>query len=314
MAVIVLCDGGLGNRLRGLISAIYFLEGIDYEILWPIDEWCGISYTELFEEPFFAKISQYTVEDIIQMLKAYPSTKLLSHSKHFNVPDSCYIPISTIICPRTFINNLSFSTSLVFCLVQIHPLIPTRVSSDIMKGLNINSRILEAAFSAMQAMSLSPYNYFGFHCRLSDSGYSPAKYVKQIRTHTNKSSLPVFLCSDEPNRVLSLLPLEFRSLIKYRQVCEPSKRTIHQGWHSLGFDSYNRPTSYNVIRSSSSIVDALIDLVILSKSRIVYTSRSSFLEIALLLAYPNISFIASVCYCFARAKEYFKYLIGMACR
>jgi hypothetical protein len=314
MAVIVLCDGGLGNRLRGLISAIYFLEGIDYEILWPIDEWCGISYTELFEEPFFAKISQYTVENIIQMLRARPNTKLLSHSKHFNVPDACYIPISTIICPRTFINNLSSSTSLIFCLVQIHPLIPIRVSSDIMKGINIKGYILEAASSAMQTMSLSPYNYFGFHCRLSDSGYSPAKYVNQIRSHSNKSSLPVFLCSDEPNRVLSLLPLESRTFIKYRQICEPSKRSAQQSWQSLGFDSYNRPTNYNIIRSSSSIVDALIDLVILSRSRIVYTNRSSFLEIALLLAYPNISLIALACYCYARAKEYFKYLIGMACR
>jgi hypothetical protein len=314
MVVTVLCDGGLGNRLRGLVSAIYFLEGTDYEILWPVDEWCGIAYAELFDEPSFAKISNYTINNAIQFLRECKNAKLISHRNHFNVPDTCYIPISTIMRPRAIVNSLSSSTPLFFCLVQIHPLIPIAVAADIMKRIRIKNCIVDAAFSVMHSLSLSSHNYSGFHCRLSDSGYSPSKYIKQLSSCINRTSSPVFLCSDEPSRVLSLLPLASRSLVKYRQICEPSKRNAQQDWQSPGIDSYNRPTSYNVIRSSLSMVDALIDLLVLSHSKIVYTNRSSFLEIAVLLAYPNISLKVLACYRFARAKEYLKYLIGMACR
>ena len=44
------CDGGLGNRLGGIIGGLYLAEklNIDYEIIWIKTTWCECSYDELF--------------------------------------------------------------------------------------------------------------------------------------------------------------------------------------------------------------------------------------------------------------------------
>ena len=51
---IVLCDGGLANRLNALLFALILQEkfGHAWRIAWPLNNWCGAPLEALFEAPF----------------------------------------------------------------------------------------------------------------------------------------------------------------------------------------------------------------------------------------------------------------------
>ena len=48
----ILCDGGLGNRIAGLLGGLITADRLKLEplISWPRNNWCGAAFDDLFEE------------------------------------------------------------------------------------------------------------------------------------------------------------------------------------------------------------------------------------------------------------------------
>ena len=62
------------------------------------------------------------------------------------------------------------------------------------------------------------------------------------------------------------------------------EKLLEEGdWNSVTTDSSGRAYACNVNRSAISVIDAVIDLLILSHSMVVKTSNSTFLQTALVL-------------------------------
>ena len=59
------------------------------------------------------------------------------------------------------------------------------------------------------------------------------------------------------------------------------------GWRDTVVDDDGNEYSFNIERSDESVIDAMVDLLILSKSTILNTSESTFLKTALLIQESN---------------------------
>ena len=61
----ILCDGGLGNRLSGLIGGILTARQLnaDFTISWPKNNWCGCGFEDLFD-PGCVKNDAQNINDI----------------------------------------------------------------------------------------------------------------------------------------------------------------------------------------------------------------------------------------------------------
>ena len=62
--IFVLCDGGLGNRLNSLMGGLIAADKLacDPIICWPVNNWCGCAFEDLFETSY--KIIDQGVTDI----------------------------------------------------------------------------------------------------------------------------------------------------------------------------------------------------------------------------------------------------------
>ena len=63
--------------------------------------------------------------------------------------------------------------------------------------------------------------------------------------------------------------------------------TMHSDWNTLTKDDQGRDYYYNISRPGQSVEEALIDLLILSKTTQVLTSHSTFLRMSIILKSIN---------------------------
>ena len=73
----------------------------------------------------------------------------------------------------------------------------------------------------------------------------------------------------------------------YPKVKYVEKLTDDGGWRDTVVDDDGNEYSFNIERSDESVIDAMVDLLILSKSTILNTSESTFLKTALLIQESN---------------------------
>ena len=69
----------------------------------------------------------------------------------------------------------------------------------------------------------------------------------------------------------------------YKKKKYVEKLTNDGEWRDTIVDDEGNEYSFNIERSDESVIDAMIDLLILSKSTIMHTSDSTFLKTALLI-------------------------------
>ena len=86
---VVLCDGGLANRLNALVFALILKQryGHDWRISWPVNNWCGAALESLFVPPLphdALPLSHYRHHDARTMLMQenqldFPAERIVLH-------------------------------------------------------------------------------------------------------------------------------------------------------------------------------------------------------------------------------------------
>jgi hypothetical protein len=101
----------------------------------------------------------------------------------------------------------------------------------------------------------------------------------------SRSNAQFFVCSDDKDveRRFAALP----NVHIYDKQAHVEK-LVHGGWNSHTADHSGRVYACNVNRSSLSVLEAIVDLLILSRSNIVRTSGSTFLSAALMIKSCNL--------------------------
>jgi hypothetical protein len=132
------------------------------------------------------------------------------------------------------------------------------------------------AFIADRGLS----EYFGIHIRKTDFGSNGSDDENLFSLLSNCPQRRFFVCSDDAGVEARFSTLSNVSTYTKRAYV---KTRVDGDWTTLTADHSGRVYASNVTRSATSVEDAVIDLLILSYSQIVDTSKSTFRNTAMLL-------------------------------
>lgn len=271
---VVLCDGGLSNRLNALIGGLILKQrfGHAWKISWPVNNWCGAPFEVLFDSDL------ETTQDPITYFKAHEDEyKLVMHENQCQFRPEHVTLQSQLSSFEDYRTVLDSDRPVLY----YHNLLPGFVEiADICEGLSalkVNSVLRELADSFCQRYSIDS-SVLGMHIRKTDFGdtVDDAGLFRLASTTAHR----YFVCSDDPevNRRFAALT----NCVVFEKSSFPEKFVMDQGWNPNIEDSDGRTFPFNIVRSEASIIEALIDLLILSRTTHINTSHSTFLRMAMI--------------------------------
>lgn len=122
-----------------------------------------------------------------------------------------------------------------------------------------------------------PIPYYGIHLRRTDLnvGLSDDEVSSLVRRNSNSL---FFVCSDDP--FAERLAAAHTNVRIRSKIAWVTKRNNLGKWNDITLDDDRRPYYSNVERQSSSVIEAVIDLLLLAHSSIVGYSGSTFQAVA----------------------------------
>jgi hypothetical protein len=266
------CDGGLGNRFNTLIGCIALsrLTGLSLKVLWPRNDWCEANLPDVFDTTF-----DYSNEEIAELssgrvnqLKNQPIQQVggfFLFSYH-NLP-----PVDQFL---TIANSARNGVGCAFTHLPTH--IPRAALLDAGRYLKFNKTLVQKADDFISREIGMPY--FGIHLRRTDITCGFQDW--EIQTLASKySQQRIYLCSDDPSsearfRIPNIvIKYDKRHVIKKQDKASWTKDTYFGETNSYIYPS-------NVRRTQDSILDAVVDLLLLSNSRLIGDSVSTFFLVA----------------------------------
>jgi len=264
----ILCDGGLGNRLSGLIGGMIATRQINghFVVSWPANNWCGCYFDDLFEATDINhnsfNINEIFVPDhdkiylIHENQTGHKLTNVYSHSE----------------------SNIGIVGSQDKDIVYYHnKLMPYHDQDSIVRelsALRINANILDKIEKFCRNHAVDQTT-IGLHLRKTENyNLNEQQLFEEIKANPHKK---YFVCSDDG-------PTESK-FCSLPNVCANSKteyvtKMIPGDWYEPVTDTNGRLTKYNIQRSRQSVIEAFEDMLILSRCWIKPTVKSSFSALA----------------------------------
>lgn len=280
---VAFCDGGLCNRLNALVVPLVLRArfGGDWEISWPVNNWCGARFERLFEVDL--PVVSNSLLHYRELEKQY---QLVMHENQCN-----FMPENIVF--QSGITSLADYGSLLKQdarpMLYYHHLIPSFVNlGEIQSGLRqlrLNPEVYARASSFCQEHGVDTQT-LGLHIRKTDFGDRVDDQA--LFQLVEKSPNRFFVCSDDAgvNERFATLP----NCVVFKKTSFPEKLVEQGGWNATTVDAEGRVFTFNITRSEESIVEALIDLLILSRTTHVSTSGSTFLNMSMI--FKGVGFFA----------------------
>ena len=262
--MIIFSDGGLGNRLNSLIGGLVAAEVTQSIpiICWPINNWCGCTFQDLYESQIL------TVDGDIHSVFLEDDRHYIIHQ---NQTDKTLKKVS-----EHSLKKLLSMTDVDEDIVYYHNKLPsyftsTQIISNL-KKFKIQKNILSVVQNFCKSKGIDN-NIKGVHLRKTDHG-------KQLDSNAifnqieNDLKSKYFVCSDDEATEKEFSRL--KNVIVFPKTNYVEKLTAGD-WTTKISDTEGRIFPYNVNRSAQSVIQALADLLILSRTNIVVRNKSSFL-------------------------------------
>ncbi|WP_158239214.1 FkbM family methyltransferase [Uliginosibacterium sp. TH139] len=270
------CDGGFGNRFNALVTGLILARRADLplEVVWPVNNWCGARFGELFDSPLTVierELASFVAEkDEYQYLMTEDH---LQQGVSFRSPLGFEQESELLAC-------VSGDDKPVFLYTPLIPacLPPDEVLAQV-RALQIRPEIQRRAEAFLVAKGLQG-EFFGLQIRKTDFGANAADDENLFNLVKSLPDRRFFVCSDDAGveqRFASLANVAVHAKQAYVEKLNPGD------WMDPTQDCSGRIYHGNINRSAASVIDAVVDLLILSHSKVVRTSGSTFLSTALLL-------------------------------
>jgi len=270
------CDGGMGNRLNSLIGGIWVAKKLNrpYVIVWPSNSACGCLFHDLFDTttPVINQginaLFKSNIENIFLIHKNHTKFKL---NKWYRINEQSLKELTTVDDHITYYHD------------QIPPFVTSDDIFNILSELKIQSSIRSEITKFCIDNKINPTTY-GLHLRLTDRSHeiNINRLYNDVLSQPNKK---FFVCSDDLDWESKFDALA--NVCTYKKT-EYVEKLIPGTWRTTVTDQEGRVSPYNVNRPKDSIIQAFIDLIILSRTTMIDTNRqSTFLKIAHL--YNNIN-------------------------
>jgi len=289
----VFCDGGLCNRLNSLVVALVVARrlGVELLIYWPSNNWCEAEFADVFDLSGFESLQPVRVSafDQRQVQLEHPRCCLVAHEQQAFAPE-VHVNPNAIISWNFLIEKIRrnlIHRDVVYFNSTIPFSTPDRGVSRVVKFLPWKSNFSRNADVWMSCAGLSFLNFWSVHLRGTDYRHSPGYFA---RWYWIASRLPgsIFLCSDDAKiktEFLSMIP----NAISREEDHLPEKYIEGKEWTTTITDNQGRAFEFNVKRGVRAVEGAVVDLMVLSRGKIVPTSRSTFLGFAMLMKWENLS-------------------------
>jgi hypothetical protein len=249
----IICDGGLGNHVNGMISGLALAEKLNRIpiVVWPITNECQISYYDIWEKSklqlvestisnFFKNILTESYDIIsygMDRLKSFPFiddtkiTRLIS-----NIDESIYkLDITN--------DNLVY----YYCR-KIKPFLWDK-SGEKLCSLKIKKHISDYVKDFIDKNKISPQNTNGMHIRLTDSNRTlDPSYLENIIKSNQNLTFYVCSCSKDMEDTLKI----YKNVI-INPKKEYGKKLNEGDWRDYIIDEDGRRKPANVFRSKESI-------------------------------------------------------------
>jgi hypothetical protein len=272
----ILCDGGLGNRLSGLVGGLILARqhSLTPVIAWPENNWCGAGFHDLFD----STDRTVTNHNVFQVFEHNLDCIFIIHENqtHFKL-DRCYGHN-----PDSIQQAVAQSGDLFY----YHNKIPAYFTQDqIVQELNellINSHVANCVQEFCQHNHVDT-TVAGLHLRKTENfNLNEESLYEQV---SNTPAQRYFVCSDDQatqERFAQLPNVCARAKTNYVE------KLIPGDWYESTTDTDGRQTKYNINRNKQSVIEAFVDMLILSRTWIRPTVKSSFLNFARYFAHANI--------------------------
>jgi hypothetical protein len=273
-AILIYCDGGFGNRLNTLISglAVARIFKLVAKVYWPRNNWCQAGFSQIFANA--QDVSEHSLIDLAGTLsKALPllhdtlGADALGVSFH-----SAYDYASLNDFGR---DAVSSGRDLFYYPALIPPWLPLEHAVLELQCLTFEKTIRDEVASFVCAIIGKPFH--GLHLRRTDLnvGLSDEEVQELVRLHPHET---FFVCSDDPiAEAMAAAHPHVHRRVKNDYV---GKRNAVGSWNDLTADDDGRMYHSNIDRSSGSVIDGVIDLLILAHSSIVGFTGSTFQNMA----------------------------------
>lgn len=272
----IYCDGGLGNRLLSMFSALYFakMSKKSFIIHWPSNNWCGCNFTDIFSNNY--NVSNFN----IQFIDTYLLEKcvLLIHESQINHRVENKININSNLCQSEIIKIMSNEQNVFYYGNQLHSSVDSEMAIEIINELVISDQV----FSNISKYNVS--DHLGIHIRKTDYGKKPLISDNQIENEVkNNPNNKYFLCSDEKDVETKFK--KYNNVLSFEKTNYVEKFCVSKGWNEKIKDNVGRSFPFNVNRPKISSIEAFCDMIFLSKTKMrLKTSGSSFLACADLIS------------------------------
>jgi hypothetical protein len=273
----IYCDGGFGNRLNGLISGKLFAEAVGMQpvIVWPCNNWCGARFSDVFGENKLSVLER----ELISYIPDKDNFQFFMTEDHLGLGVPNFSPLAATSVAQT-VEYLKNDSRDVF----FHsPLIPSYFAASevdaCLRNVSFREGITQRANEFMENSGLGGL-FYGLQIRKTDFGVNGANDDALFELVKKSVKDKFFVCSDNKD-----VEFRFKGLLNVR-VYEKSayvEKLVPGDWTALAADYSGRVYPCNVNRNAQSVIDAVVDLIVLSYSEIIKTSASTFLNAALLL-------------------------------
>lgn len=279
--IYLFCNGGFGNRFYSLLTGFYisYRVGRDPTVIWPVNNWCGAAFDDIFDSPL-----EFDQDIDYQNLINSGQTANVLHNNFFN-PDISWIPAIHTPIDAIVAYIQASDQPVVIGTDSLAPYVEQSVlKHGLMPMLKFRPELVERADQVI-AQHAAGRSYPGLHLRKTDAHqYANEQRLLHI-VDTNPDQL-FFVCSDDADTEKLFLQ---RPNVFVHAKDSYVEKLVDGNWRTEIVDSDGNRFPFNVNRPKESVKQAIVDLILLSRSNLLYneTNLSSFLTVAKLLQSIN---------------------------
>lgn len=275
--VFIYCDGGFGNRFNSLISGLFLAKACNREplIIWPETRWTEASFTDIFD----STIQEYKEFDSSTFFNEHDPVNIV-HWNPWGAEVEQHNCMGIYMGIDQFLNSYSNRTVMFYTSV-ICPWVDIYGLQSILDQVPFQPYLKQAAQDFIQT-NFNNSEFFGLHVRRTDHAYqiNEDEFVDEINANPNQM---YFVCSDDPQAELKFKN-SCSNVRTYNKTSYVELYNPEGGWNTLTRDETGHQFPFNVKRSKQSVIEAMVDLLILSASTVINRDhRSTFLQTATLL-------------------------------
>jgi hypothetical protein len=235
-------------------------------LCWPQNEWCGCK----FEDIYISDLKVLT-HNIRELYKIKEDHTFMIHANQTGVIFKNEVPLSPEGIETIRKNNVN----VVYFNDKVPAFIDNVAATKVLDEFPIEHGLFNRAADFCKANNINN-SVMGIHIRKTD-GFQRMNEENLIRYISNHQGIRCFVCSDDKSTEDKFAALP--GVITFPKI-EYAEKREEGDWNKQTTDSDGRVFICNVKRSRTSIIEAFIDLLILSNTTISHGSTSTFFQLA----------------------------------